>query len=234
MSLDVGLPGDYQQLPSTGFIAADTIVGKIVVDKLPSGGGGNQGLPANANLLGGGRVLELIASSSDAANKDVLFYPGFEATLASAMGTIGITATTNSTITRTIGSFITDGWRSGDLAMGFGATNAGNNGTVPILTGVAAQTLTFNGTAALPTAEVPSAATFRLFRLGSPTRATIALGSGVNSGIPNVQLVGSPCDSSLDKTGIWLGANSVLIAAMQAAVSALPAWVSITPRVARY
>jgi hypothetical protein len=58
--------------------------------------------------------------------------------------------------------------------------------------------------------------------------------SGSNGSLPSVSLLNHINDGSLLTHERKLGVNEVLIAAMQAAVSALPAVVSLSAQIARY
>lgn len=232
---NVAVPLDYPPIPAATFIAANGVLGKIVLDKLPVGGGGNQGLSLNPLALGGGRLLDLTAVSSDAAAKSLLTYIGYETTVGSNMGTVTTTATTNATVTRTSGSFVTDGWAVGDLCMAFGSAASGNNGNLATVTTVAAGTLTFNGVPSGFTANSETAA-LRLFRVvpKPPIAVPVGASAGVVATTNTTLLAALGIDNTLDRTGIWLGASEVVIVAPVSAVAALPAYISVFPRVARY
>lgn len=232
MALDTGFPGDYQMLPPVTFIAANGTAGKIAIDKQLAAGVNTQGLPTNANLLGGCRLLDLCASSTDGSGKDVIRYQGMETSLYANMGTVATTATGNATITRSTGSFVTDGYKIGDTIMVFGSV--ANDGILGTITTVAALTLTLNGVPAGWTANA-EAAGFRIIRVGAGIRVTVAANSGVGAtATSNVTLLNSGVDAAVDRSGLWVGANNIVILAMQAAVSALPAYITMTPVIARY
>jgi hypothetical protein len=143
--------------------------------------------------------------------------------------------TTTNTIARAAGSFITDGWKAGDLAMTFApantAFNASQDGVLGTITTVAAGTLTVNGT---PFAALTLAAGTRIVRVRPHFRATVAANSGTNGSSPSVALLGNGQDGSVLRTELKLGSSNMLIAAMQSAVSALPAYVSISAVTALY
>ena len=69
--------------------------------------------------------------------------------------TTGVTLaydSTAKTITRTVGSFLTDGWVNGDSVRGIGNTDAGNNNTTPwVLTTLSATVMTFTTAAGIVT-----------------------------------------------------------------------------------
>jgi hypothetical protein len=225
------VPALFQCLRPTSFIAANGTTAKVLVEPLAAA---NAVAPAPA-YVGGSTVIDLTAASSDAASKDLLIYEGVVTTTQDATNT-GAMTTTTSTIPRTSGSFIVDGWKVGDTGMVFApegvAANAGVDGIPFIVTAVAALTLTLNGT---PIAALTLAAASRVVRIGQSFRATIAANSGNTSGsVPSVNLIGNAQDGSILRTEHKLGPNDLLIAAMQAAVSALPATVSITGQLARY
>lgn len=183
---------------------------------------------------GGCTVIDLTASSTDAVSKDVILYSGRITTTQETTQT-GAMATTTSTVTRVNNSFITDGLLVGDLVMLFspvGTTpNAGVDGIPCTVTGVAALTLTFNGT---PIAALALATGTRLVRVSNLFRAPVAANSGTNGTLINARLLGNVLDQTSIPTERKLGATDMLIIGMQAAVSALPAYVSISGQVARY
>lgn len=230
MGLDVGVPVDYQNAPGVTFIAANGTNAKILVDVLPSGGGGNQGFPASTTATGGGRIMDMTVSSTD-TSKDVIPYVFFQTTLYANMTAATTTATTNATITRTANSFITDGYKVGDLIMVFGSV--ANDGILATVTTVAALTLTLNGVPTGWTANTEGAG-FRVCRVHPLDRINIPANSGTAATTSNVSLLNNSYDASNDRSGFWLGANSGLAIAMQAAVAALPAYVSVEARIARY
>lgn len=222
-------PSGFEIAPPVTFIAANGTAAKVLVEPYPAAAAaGND--PA---FYGACTVLDLTASSTDGSSKDVILYRGRVATTQGA-GT-GAMATTSSTIPRLSGDFIADGWRVGDLVMTFAppslAPNAGVDGILGVVTAVAALTLTVNGT---PFAALTLAAGTRIVRVRHLFRAPVAANSGTNGALVNVALLGNGLDSSLLRSEMKLGPNGMLIAAMQAAVSALPAYISIDAPVARY
>lgn len=227
------VPYDYVTLPPVTFTAANGTLAKILIDKLVAGGGA-QGQSSSANILGGGRLLDATVNSTDSVARNITVWRGIETTLYANMGTATTTATTNATVTRTAGSFVTDGYLVGDLVFLMGSVGASNNGNLATVTTVAAGTLTFNGVPSGFTANTEGA-NLRIFRVSPHAPVPVPANSGVGSNVTTVSLVGSSYDASYDRSGIWMGPNEVLFVSMQAAVSALPAYVSINnPRVARY
>lgn len=238
-------PTLFAAAPPATFIAATGTAAKIVVDQtapavagaVPTyGGSAANPLLGSSNtpqLYGGCTVIDLVASSTDAA-KDVQLYVGTVATTQSA-GATGNLTTTTSTIVRASGSFITDGWAPGDLVMTFSpfgaAANAAVDGILGVVTGVAALTLTVNGT---PFAALTLAAGTRVVRVRPHFKQTVAATAGTANNVPSQGLLGQINDGSAVRTELKLGANNVLIAALAAAASALPAYVSVGAVVALY
>lgn len=222
-------PAVFTSPPPVTFTAANTTVAKVLVDAYASAAAAG-----NAPLfVGGCTVLDILATSSDATNRDVLLYAGQVAT---TQGTATSTmTTTSSTIPRSTGSFITDGWLVGDIAMVFApfgtAPNAGVDGIACIVTTVAALTLTVNGT---PLAALTLAAGTRVVRVSPYLRATVTAGAGTNGTVANVNLLNNGSDNAVLRYERKLGPADLLIAAMQATVSALPAAVSLSTQIARY
>lgn len=222
-------PALFQQQSPETYIAANGTAAKILVDALP-GAAASGTTPA---LYGGGTVIDLTAVSTDSSSKDVILYSGVVASTQG--GATGAVTTTSNTIVRTTGSFISDGWQAGDLVMTFApsgtAANASMDGILGTVTTVSATTLTVNGT---PFAALTLATGTRIVRVAPHCRMTVAANSGSNGTTVSASLLGNALDGSAIRTEIKLGSNNVLAAAMQAAVSALPAYVSIRPVVALY
>lgn len=184
-------------------------------------------------LTGGQRIIDGIVSSTDGTARSVCFYVGKQATLYANMGVVTITAT--NALNRTVGSFVTDGYKVGDICMFFGSTSAANDGIQGLLvTGVTATVLTFNG--ALLTNET-MAAGFRVFRVALRTRKGVPLNAGNADAAPPVPFFGGtqdPSTPSQPDAGWSLGADDALIVAMAAAVSAVPATVNFSAHAVLY
>lgn len=223
-------PAGFRVEAADTFIAANSTLAKVLVETTP----GAAAAGTTPALYGGCTVLDIVAASTDASNKDVILYIGNVTTTQDATNT-GAMTTTTSTITRTNGSFITDGWRVGDLVMTFApanaAPNASQDGVIGTVTTVAALTLTVNGT---PFAALTLANGTRVVRVRPHFRATVAANSGTNGTSPSVGLLNNGQDGSSVRTELKLGPTNMLIAAMQSAVSALPAYVSIGAVTAQY
>ena len=215
--------GGFTDTLQAGFIAANGTLAKIVADVTPASG----------NYTGGQRVFDMVATSTSGADNALVLWDGVQATLYANMIAATTTDTTNATVTRAGGSFITDGWKVGDSAMCFGSAGASNNGNVAIVTGVTATTLTFNGIPAGFSANTEGAG-FRLIRVTRRAWVSVPANSGnatsVSALLLNVQMVAQSNDATLDGLGIELGANSLLIAACYQAVAALPAVIQINAK----
>lgn len=230
--IDITLPG-YWITKTFAFTVTNTTKCKIVFDVTPAqvvaAIAGETALPGESSvrqrvLMGGTRISDGKLCSTDAVAKSMLLYVGEQLTLYADMGVAATTATTNATVTRTVGSFITDGWKAGDQLMLDGAVSAANNGNPVSITAVTATTLTLNGVTAVSVAETQGAG-FRLIRLGQATRIPIPANSGNTDAILPVKLIGHANDVYNDP-GIQLGATNLLVAAMVANLSALPATIS--------
>lgn len=235
--IDISLQGYYSN-HIANFIAANAAKCKIFADVSPANVvaavGSETALPGESVvrqrvLTGGRRLVDGIITSTDAAAKSVLVYSGLQMTLAANMGTITTTATGNATITRSAGSFITDGWTVGDTGMVFGSitASAANDGAIWRVTTVAAGVLTLDGLGGISVAGTEGAG-YRLFKVGLETRRPVPANSGNLDSQASVALIGGTLHPTLDTAGMWLDANGVIIVGMVAAPSALPAVVSVT------
>ncbi len=229
------LPGGFFCPRPTSFIATNGTTAKIVVEQIPA----ETATGTLPPYYGGGTLIDLTATSTDAASKDVILYVGQLLTTQGASTTGSITTATQNSLVRGSGSWIADGFRVGELAMIFAAAGtdqvvAGIDGIPLIVTAVTALAITFNGT---PLASGSNALTAesRIFAVADKVRCTVPANSGNSSTIPNALLLGNEdFDNSKVLTELKLGASNVLIAAMQTAVAALPAQVKLLPTVARY
>lgn len=222
------VPGAFDDTRFASFIAASGTLAQVIADvsKAPV-----------SPLLGGKRVYDITVSSTDAAANSLLLWEGVEASLYANMGTVGTTATTNATVTRTAGSFITDGWVAGQTAMLQGSAAAANNGNYAVVTTVTATTLTFNGIPVGFTAQTEGAG-FRVIRVARRAPVLIPANSGnltaVSTAVTNVQVLGgmNTNDKTQDSTGLELGPNSLLLASLYQATSALPAVIQVVAKAA--
>lgn len=222
----------------TQFTVGNTTIAKVLVEAQASAAASGN----NPLFIGGFSLLELLASSTDAAAKDIIIWEGEVLTTQDATNTGALATATSSTITRatsTPQSFITDGWKVGDALMVFTPDNSaqvgtGIDGIKAILTGVAAGTLTVNGT---PFSTGTLTAGTRLVRVSQLARHTIAINAGntaTASGTPNVNLLNQSMDISTFKNDRKFGSTAMIIGGLQANASALPAQISVLARYAKY
>lgn len=163
----------------------------------------------------GSEISGINIASSDAGSNTLQFGMARVLTTGADMGTGNFVdgGGSSDTITRTTGSFITDGWRVGDRMLVQGAQSIGNDFEV-LLTAVAATTLTF-ATATVNTAEelLP---TTKLCRLGRLWYVTVAAGAGAPSvnAVSGLDTDKAPfLDASPDRL-LTLGPNDILTAAV--------------------
>lgn len=226
------MPSAFKGGLPVSFIAADGTKAKLIADITAA----QAGTATLARLIGGSSIIDMTACSTDAAAKEMVVWYGTVYTTAG--GATGTLSTTTSTIARASGSFITDGWVPGDLVMMFAPTAKGaaiapsaNDGILGIVTGVAALTLTVNGT---PFSATTVPATTRICRMARGFNAAIPALSGSSATVANVSLLSNGNDSSLLKYEKKSGADDVVALSMAAAVSALPAYVSVEAVLALY
>lgn len=202
--------GGYSDTLQVGFINSNGVLAKVLADVAPTAG----------IYSGGQRVYDAIATNTSASDNAVVLYDGVQLSLYANMG---VATTTTTTIARTVGSFITDGWKIGDSVMCFGSAGANNNGNIALISGVTSTTITFLSTPLGFTANTEGPG-FRVVRVAKRSWTLLPANSGniisATNALSNVQLIASATDASLDGLGIELGANSMLIAAMYAAVPA--------------
>jgi len=176
-------------------------------------------------LAGGSRLFALTAAQfqSTPAALSVRLFAARRLTKVSDMGTASITT---NTITRTTGSFITDGWLVGDSV---GLRNTANVAAVDNaqITAVSATTLTF--AASTFTAETPPA-TAEFWRLHLLATSTLASGAGSTAGTAALDLFtdSKPFMDASPNRALAIGPGSGFFAAL---LSTLPAngYVDITP-----
>lgn len=164
-------------------------------------------------LQGGSRVFDLGVSSTDTADRDLILYEFVEAATFATM-TSGTLASTN-TITRSAGSFITDGVTVGCALMMFGCATATNNGLLLTPSAVTATSVTVSPAVTNET----FVAGFRLLKVSLQLTTTIPLNSGNDKAIPNVTLLNHANDKSVDRIGISLAQNAGMVAAMVIAIT---------------
>lgn len=168
----------------------------------------------------GAKIERINIGSSDAGANNVQFYIGKKRTLASAMGTGALVdgGGSSDTITRSGGSFVTDGWIAGKRMIVAGSTTLAND-FAAILTAVAAGTLTF-ATATVNTAEnLPSTAVLYDAVLG--WYVAVAAGSGQPSvaAVSGLTTTAAPMTSANLENGFDLDPDDVLFAAVTTALT---------------
>lgn len=229
------LPAGFRSPKPVAFTATNGTVAKILVDQIPAALASST-LPP---YYGGGTLIDLTATSTDGSAKDVILYVGRVLTTQDATATGSLTTSAQNVLTRGSGSWITDGWQVGDACMIFAPSTlaqvvAGIDGIALIVTGVTATQLTFNGTPLAAGSNVLSAGT-RICAMVDKARVTVPANSGNSSTIPNALLLGNPTyDNSKVTSELKFGPDNIIAAAMQAAVSALPAQVKLLPSVGLY
>lgn len=240
--LDAQLPGQWREY-DTSIIAATSTAAKILADvaapAVMPAISGETALPGEAAarqriLTGGQRIIDGDWTSTDSVAKSVRLWVATQMSLYANMGVVTTTATTNGTFTRTVGSFITDGWQVGDSAMIFGSAIAANNGVLVQITTVTATVLTFNG---VPLTATTEAAGFRIVRVALRYQKAIAITAGSIDGTPPVPLLtGTQDPASLPPpdTGLSLGPNGMVLVSVAAATSALPARIDVHAIAALY
>ena len=184
-------------------------------------------------FYGGGTIVDATASSTDSASHNLeLWLANILTTVGAGTGSV---TTTTSTIPRSSGSWIADGWNVGDLVMTFApigtALNSGVDGTVGVVTAVTALTLTLSGT---PIAALALATGTRVCRVSSLFVAPVAANSGTNGTLASVNLVNSATDGSVLRAERKFGVNDLIAVSSATAVSAAPAYVSVQAQFAKY
>lgn len=211
------------------LIASQGTQARVLVDAQPA----TAATALSPLYMGGATVIDMVATSTDAAAKDLVLWQG--SVLTTVGGSTSTATTTTSTATRASGSFITDGWTPGDLLMVFSpfgtAATSGVDGVLGIVTAVAAGTLTVNGTP-FSAQTLPTGA--RLCRVFQIERATVAASAGTNGSTPSVALLNNGQDGSVMRYERKLGPADLIAVGAQAAVSALPAVITVGAQVARY
>lgn len=225
--LNAAVPAAFQN-GVANLIAADGTQAKVLVDALAAAAA----TATSPLFFGGGSVIDITATSTDAAAKDVILWLG--QVLTTVGGSTGTAAATTSTLTRTTGDFVADGWRPGDLVMCFnaaGVARQATDGVLGIVTGVAATTLTVNGT---PFSALTLSSGCRICRMSYQFRATVAANAGTNGTSASVNLLNNGNDGAVLRYEKKLGLNELLAISAASAVSALPAYLNVSADVARY
>ena len=241
MAQDITLPGQYDA-NSEAFTISNTTKAKVLIDVLPArvvaSASGEVALPGEAStrqiiLRGGQRITDGQITSTDSVDRSLVLYVGQQSTAYADMGVAGTVATSGQiVVSRTVGSFKTDNLPVGCGVMLFGNVTGANDGIIGQVTAVTATSLTVNMVGVTVVTETQGAG-FRVIKLGQAQRIKVPLNSGNSDTISSVSLIGYSGDARKD-SGIFLGANSVLVGAMAASISALPAQVCVTWHVGMY
>lgn len=161
----------------------------------------------------GSRVHAVNIAGNDTSARDLQLYYGKKMTLQSAMGT---TSWTSGTITRSSGSFLTDGWAVGDTVIPIGSTTRANDKLLTV-TAVVAGTLTFS--------ETQSAESFAsggvLYRGARLTTHNVPITAGYLNSTPSVDGLRDNCgviDASPNRY-LTMGPDDILAAVMGATIT---------------
>ncbi|WP_374347753.1 hypothetical protein [Chitinimonas sp.] len=170
-------------------------------------------------LRGGSRITEATVSSNSASSQSLQVVEATEVTvIGAATGAVTISAT--NTITRATAGFLADRWEIGQRCALLAAGNAAllpDEGKVLTITAVTDTAITVSG-AALTNGAVPAGS--RLVRLTGDYVKSIPAQCGTSPTVPNASLLGDQSvDSSIDKTGNSLGAKTLLLVGVTAALS---------------
>jgi hypothetical protein len=223
--IDAQLPGRWKEYVQS-IVNANGTRGKILVDVAPPlidpAVAGETAIPGETGVrqrifTGGQRVIDGSISSGDGTARSARIWIARQTSLYANMGAPQIPTTT--TITRTVGSFITDGYQIGDMIAMFGAATDTNNGLIQSLTAVAAATLTTNTTMTIETSP-PS--TLRIFRIALRTQRAVPASAGFLDATPPVVLLGGtqdPASAAQPDIGWSLSADGAIMVAVVAAVT---------------
>lgn len=230
--INATVPAEYNSpLTQASFIAAYGTAAKIVLEPQSAVVAG----ATSPMKWGGATAIDITVASTDSAAKDMKVWSGDLVTTQDP-GNTGTLSTTTSTLVRAVGSWITDKVKVGMAIMLFAPSNLADNTSIDgipcIVTGVTATTLTFNGTPIAVSAGL--AAGTRVVAVTQKFVIAIPANAGNNNATANVSLLDAATDSSKIRTQLKMGLTDFVIANMTAAVSALPAVISVTPTIAKY
>ena len=174
----------------------------------------------------GSRVHGIGVTSTDSGANTAILYHGERMTLQSAMGT-GAHVDSVDSITRTSGSFVTDGWLLGDRMLVSGSTTL-LNGFFATLTTIAALTLTFATGNTSASEDFPTGAiVYRLSQLHLTTLAANA-GNAASTDSLDMLITDYPIADVTPDRYIILGANDILAMSFGTAIGASPDRVDVT------
>jgi len=221
MAFDPIVPGIIQNTGIANFVTATGTTLKVLVDVSPAqmiAAISGESPAVSRPLQGGNRVIDATVSSTSANSNNMVVYEGLQATLVG--GATGTVTPTSTTLTRTTGNYIADGFKVGDPIAIISANGATalepNEGVVNVLTGVSATVLTASGAAWNTTALTTGT---RIVKLAQNFVTSVAANSGNNGSTPNTPLIANSNDFGVDQLGLELGSSSMLLAGMSASIS---------------
>lgn len=227
MAFDTLVPGSVQDVGMASFVAASGTAAKILIDITPprmlapiSG----ESPPVPRPLQGGQRIIDATASSTNAAQNNLVVFDALQATVVTAVSGAGsVSAPTANTLVRIGGDWRADGIKIGDSVALFAATGPAfvaaeaNEGAVFPVTAISADGKTLSTSATLATGQLQVGT--RAVRLSQDYVTSVAANAGNAPNIPNTPLLSNGADNSADRIGADLGPASLMVVAMQAAIS---------------
>lgn len=151
----------------------------------------------------------------------VSLYRGVVLTLASNMGTATLTKGTPDTITRSSGSFLTDGWLQNMRVFLLGSTTLANDVATFLSAAVTSTTLTMTASTLNTSESFPS--TGKLIQLSYLASMSLPASSGSSSSVASVSGL-NPADLAtlfgVPDNFLTLGASDMLLASVSTAVAA--------------
>ncbi|HEY4002427.1 MAG TPA: hypothetical protein VGO93_26385 [Candidatus Xenobia bacterium] len=169
----------------------------------------------------GSRIHSINVATDDSTSGQTLtLYRATPLTLASNMGTANLVKGTPDTITRTAGSFLTDGWIQNQRIFVLGSTTLANDVTTFLSAAVAALTLTITASTFNNSEAFPSTGKLMMASLIATISLPASSGSGtstvpLNALNPNLMptLLGAPDNFFM------LGSADMLLAAVSTSVA---------------
>ena len=229
-------PALFQLAGPITFIANNVTKAKILVDTSIMAPATNA-TAYQPSYYGGCSVLDITASTTG-ATMPTYVYLGTVGTVQDTTntGVMATTNTTNSTVTRSTGSFITDGFRIGDNIMLFvpltGTPDLAVDGLLSTVTNVSANTLTLNGVTVGSNTSLATGT--RVVRVKTHFVANVQANSGANVTTVSTGMLNNPNDGGILRSEIKLGPNNMLMIAPTVNVAALPIYMSVSAQVALY
>ena len=211
------------------FLNGDGTNAKVILEPKVSAGA----TTLSPLRYGGCSVLDLEAASSDTADVVVHLYRGEVASTVANAGATGAVTTTTSTIVRAAGSWATEGWKPGTLAMIFapdGAARQAVDGVMVQVTGVTALTLTLNGT---PLSALTVQDGARICKISHLYSTLVRASSGTDGSTRSIRLQNGSQDGAIATGERKLGDTDLLAAAVGTAVTA-GKFISLDGQVALY